>query len=104
MQKANVRRLTMNKTIKHGALALSLLAGAALMTAPAMAKHNHGRFGGSWDHRDHYARNYYGPRYAYRGYAYNGPRYYSYYGDPYYYDYGPRVRFGFPGAGIWLGF
>jgi hypothetical protein len=92
----------MNKIVKQGALALSLLAGAALMTTPAMANH-HGRYGG-WGHRDHYARNYYRPHgYAYRGYAYNSPRY-SYYGDPYYYDYGPGVGFGRPGASIWFGF
>ena len=101
----------MNKTIKHGAVALSLLAGAALMTAPAFADsiHRHGHFGGTWNrigpshHHDYYARNYYAPRYAYRGYAYNGPRYYSY-DEPYYYDYGPSVSFSVPGAGIWLGF
>jgi hypothetical protein len=87
----------MNKIIKQGALALSLLAGAALMTTPAMANH-HGRYGGGWGYRDHYARNYYRPY----GYAYNGPRYY--YSDPYYYDYGPRVGFGRPGASIWFGF
>jgi hypothetical protein len=89
----------MNKIVKQGALALSLLAGAALMTTPAMANRH-----GGWGHRDHYARNYYRPHgYAYRGYAYNSPRY-SYYGDPYYYDYGPGVGFGRPGASIWFGF
>jgi hypothetical protein len=90
----------MNKIVKHGAFALSLLAGAALMATPAMANH-HGR---GWDNGDHFARNYYRPHgYAYRGYADNGPRF-SYYGDPYYYDYRPGVGFGRPGASVWFGF
>ena len=40
----------MKKIIKQGALALSLLAGAALVSGPALANsiHDHGHFGGTW--------------------------------------------------------
>ena len=53
----------MNK-VKHGALALSLLAGAALVSAPAFANSIHDN-GGSWSrigpshHHDRYSRNFY---------------------------------------------
>ena len=70
----------MNK-VKQGALALSLLAGAALVSAPAFANsiHDNGHFGGSWSrngpshHHDRYSRNFY--RGYDRGYyrRYSGP-------------------------------
>lgn len=88
-------------TIRFGALALSLFAGAALVAAPATTAtaksiQKDGYFGGTWGvigprdnrhvkryHRNHdfYARGYYGPRYGYYGprYGYYSPRY-GYYG------------------------
>ncbi len=104
----------MKKMFRNTALALGLMAGAALVTAPAMitpalanSVHNEGQFGGSWSriepssgyyqHRRHagrvgplygdryYGRGYYAPR-GYASYGY-GPR--GYYGAPYYYDRGP---------------
>jgi hypothetical protein len=115
MKKANERRLLMKTAIRNGALALGLIAGAALMTAPAMANsvHEEGHFGGSWSkiepssgyyqRRRHagrvgplYGERYYrGPAYYPRGYAYYAPRRSYYYGAPYYYDYGPGIGFGF---------
>jgi hypothetical protein len=96
----------MKNILRNGALALSLIAGAALIAAPATTAEaksiqRDGYFGGTWSpigpknnrhvkryHRNHgyYARGYYGPRYGYYG-----PRYrYGYYGRPYgYYDSGP---------------
>jgi hypothetical protein len=99
----------MNKIIKQGALALSLLAGAALVSAPALADsiHDHGRFGGTWNrigpshHHGHYAWRGYDRGYAYRGYY--GPRPFAYYG-PTYYDYGYGPGFvGRPGVGFSIG-
>lgn len=93
----------MNKTMKHGALALGLIAGALLVTAPAATAKSiqrDGYFGGTWSpigpknnrHVKRYHRNY-GGYYGPRRYSYYGPR--AYYGDPYYYDYGPGVGFSF---------
>ena len=95
----------MKNIVRYGALALSLVGGAALMAAPvATAKadsvQRDGYFGGTWqpigprdnrhvkryDRRHGYYRGYYGPRYGY----YGPPRYrYGYYDAPYYYDPGP---------------
>jgi hypothetical protein len=97
MKKANERRLLMKNIIRNGALALSVLAGAALVAASAttaMAKsiQQDGYFGGTWSpigpRNNRHVRNYhryYGPH---GRYAYYGPRY-GYYGAPYYYDRGP---------------
>jgi hypothetical protein len=88
------------KIIKQGALALSLLAGAALVSGPALANsiHKHGRFGGTWSrigpshHYDRYVWRGYRGYYAPGPYAYYGPRYHGYgYGPGYYY--GPGVGF-----------
>ena len=72
----------MNK-VKQGALALSLFAGAALVSAPAFANsiHDNGHFGGSWSrmgpshHHDRYSRNFYRgyDRGYYRRYSDRGP-------------------------------
>jgi hypothetical protein len=106
----------MKNIIRNGALALSLVAGAALIAAPATTVEaksiqRDGYFGGTWGpigprdnryvkryHRNHgnYARGYYAPRYGYYGpgrYAYSGPRY-GYYDGPYgYYDRRPGFSF-----------
>jgi hypothetical protein len=97
--------------ITQGALALSLLAGAAFIAAPASANsiHDNGHFGGTWNrigpshHNDGYARNFYRgyDRGYYRGYY--GPRPYASYG-PSYYDYGYGPGFiGGPGVGFSIG-
>jgi hypothetical protein len=93
----------MNKIIKQGAVALSLLAGATLLSGPALANsiHRHGHFGGTW-HGIGLSRHY--DRYAWRGYrGYYAPRPYAYYG-PRYYDYGyaPGYYVG-PGVGFSIG-
>ena len=103
----------MKNMIRKGTLALALISGAALMTAPAMANsiHKEGQFGGSWSkiepssgyyqHRrhagrvgplysGHYYRGYYGPRYSYYAPRYG---YYRTYGTPYY-GRGSGVSFG----------
>jgi len=107
MHQADERRLNM-KIIKQGALALSLLAGAAVGSAPALADsiHDHGHFGGTWNrigpshHHGIYAWRGYDRGYAYR---YFGPRPYAYYG-PNYYDYGYSPGFiGGPGIGFSIG-
>jgi len=103
----------MKNAMRNGALVLSLLAGAALVSAPATAEaksiQQDGYFGGTWSpigprdnryvkryhkrygHYDRgyrYDRDYYGPRVGF----YYGPRY-GYYGSPYYYDRGPGFSF-----------
>ena len=82
----------MTNIIKQGALALSLFAGAALVSGPVFADsiHDHGHFGGTWS-RGYAYRGYYGPR----PYAYYGPRYYDY-------GYGPGYVGG-PGVGFSIG-
>jgi hypothetical protein len=112
MEKAK-RRLVMKNAIRNGALVFSLLAGAALISAPATTAtaksiQQDGYFGGTWSpigpkdnrHVRRYDRRhgYYGPRRGYyygprRGYAYYGPRRDYYYGSPYGYDYGPGFGF-----------
>jgi hypothetical protein len=92
----------MKNIIRNGALALTVVAGAALVAAPtAMADsiQRDGYFGGTWNpigprnnrHVQRYFRHYgyYGP---YDRYAYYGPPY-RYYGAPYYYGPGPGVGF-----------
>ena len=89
----------MKNMIRHSALALSLLAGAALIAAPASVAEaksiqRDGYFGGTWSpigpRNNRYVkrdrRNY--------GYnrSYNGPRY-SYYGNRY--RYGSRAPYGY---------
>lgn len=92
--------------IRNGALALSLLAGGALIAAPlsvaeAKSIQRDGYFGGTYApigprdnrhvkryHRNHsysYRDRYYGPRYSYYGPSYR----YGRYGAPYYYDRDP---------------
>lgn len=94
----------MKNMIRNGALALSVIAGTALIAAPASVAtaksiQQDGYFGGTWSaigpkHNRHVQRHerrnfgvraYYGPRYGYGPrYDYYGPRY----GAPYYYDRG----------------
>jgi hypothetical protein len=108
MRQANERRLIMNKIIKQGALALSLFAGAALVSGPVFADsiHDHGHFGGTWNRigpSHHYRQAWrgYDRGYAYRGYY--GPRPYADYGPRYYdYGYGPGYV-GRPGVGFSIG-
>lgn len=93
--------------IRYGALALSLIAGAALIAPPAEAGsvQRDGYFGGSWrpigprhnryvqrynrrsydpsvyayaGRRDYYGPGYYGPRGYYSSDYYDGPGYYGY--------------------------
>jgi len=112
----------MTKIITQGAFALSLLAGAAFLAAPASAAsvHDNGNFGGTWSrigpshNNDRYARNVYrgyDRGYVSRGYAYReypsrgyyGQRPYASYG-PSYYDYGYGPGFiGGPGVGFSIG-
>jgi len=93
----------MKNIIRNGALALSLVAGAALIAAPASVAEaksiqRDGYFGGTYEpigprnnrHVQRYHRNhgYYdrGPRFGYYSPGYR----YGYYGRPYgYYDRGP---------------
>jgi hypothetical protein len=104
MKKAHERRLVMKNIFRTSALALSLVAGAALIAAPASVAEaksiqRDGYFGGTWNaigpknnryvkrhhrnygyNRGYYNRGYYGPRYGYsryRGYGY-GPYAYGY--------------------------
>ena len=97
----------MKNMIRHSALALSLLAGGALIAAPATVAEaksiqRDGYFGGTYEpigprnnryvKRHHRSHGYYGRRYNDRGYY--GPRYSYYgpsyrYGRPYYYDRSP---------------
>ena len=107
----------MTKIITHGAL--SLLAAAAFLAAPASAAsiHDNGNFGGTWSRigpsHAHgrwayrgYDRGYVSRGYAYREYpsrGYYGPRPYASYG-PSYYDYGYGPGFiGGPGVGFSIG-
>lgn len=106
----------MNRTIRNAAMAIGLIGGAVLMTAPATANsvHEEGNFGGTWTkiepsdyygYRRHagrvgplYSGRYYSRYYYPRGYAYYGPsRYY----DPYYYGPGYYAR---PGVSFGIGF
>lgn len=88
----------MRRLLRNGALALTLAAGAALVSAPASATiQRDGYFGGSWGpigsqnnrhvqrfHRKHsyYPRRqtYYGPSSYYGSRNYYGPGYYAPYG------------------------
>jgi hypothetical protein len=100
---AKQMRFTMTNTIRNSALALTLLAGVALVSAPALAGSYKHHSDNSWNksaqnnsYRRHnhydgsyaYDRSYYGGN-AYRnpGYAYYGPG--AYYGDGSPYNYGP---------------
>jgi len=92
----------MKNIMRNGALALSFMAGAAIIAAPASVAEaksiqREGYFGGTWGpigpqsnryvkrhNRGYYGRSYYAPRYSY----YQSRRY-GYYGQPYYYDRGP---------------
>jgi hypothetical protein len=105
----------MNRTLRSGVLAVTLLGSATLMSVLASANsvHNEGYFGGSWSsigpgnsyQRRHAGRvgPLYGGRRYYREY---GPAPYAYYGGPaydsYYYDYGPPL-IGGPGIGFSIG-
>jgi hypothetical protein len=89
----------MKNIMRNGALALSLMAGAALIAVPTVSEaksiQRDGYFGGTWGpigqqsnsyvkrhYRGYYGRGHYAPRY------YQSRRY-GYYGQPYYYDRGP---------------
>jgi hypothetical protein len=107
----------MNTTLCRGALALALLGGVALISAPAQAGslQDEGDFGGTWTSiapSDHYHQRYAGPVFGpfYYGpapYAYYDPGLYAYYGPPVSeasdaYDYGPLL-IGGPGIGLAIG-
>jgi hypothetical protein len=103
-----MQAITLKKLLRHGALALALLAGAALLpqTASADSYQRRGDFGGTWsrigpgdNYRRHAGRHWRAPIYAAPAYVY-GPEYYyepDYYGAPYD-DYGPGIAYG-PGIG-----
>jgi hypothetical protein len=102
-------------TLRQGALALALLAGAALMpqAASAGSLQDRGDFGGTWapiapsdnQHWRYAERHYYrGPVYAAPHYAY-GPSYYApeFYGPPVYYDDAPGlVAPGLASRSVWI--
>jgi hypothetical protein len=107
----------MNTTLRRGALALALIGGAALISAPAQAGslQDEGDFGGTWTPiapSDHYHQRYAGPVFGpgYYGppdHAYYDPGLYAYYGPPVFdapdeYDYGPPL-IGAPGIGLSIG-
>jgi hypothetical protein len=90
-------KATPKSILRHGAVALALLGGAALTAAPASANSidNEGYFGGSWSSigpSNYYERRHagrVGPLYGKRLYA---APYYAY-GPAYY---GPSAYFGVP--------
>lgn len=90
----------MTNTIRNSALALALLGGVALASAPALADHRHGH-GNSWNdaHNDWY-RNHRFHGYGYNGYAYRNP--YAYYAPRPYYGYGNYYNYGRPGFSIYI--
>jgi hypothetical protein len=84
----------MTNTIRNSALALALLGGVALASAPALADHRHDHGHGhnnAWNnaHNDWQGNN----RFRH-GYAYYGPR-------PYY-GYGNYYNYGRPGFSIYI--
>ena len=84
----------MTNIIRNSALALALLGGVALASAPALADHRHGNVHGhdnSWNnaHNDWHGNNHFR-----HGYAYYGPR-------PYY-GYGSYYNYGRPGFSIYI--
>jgi len=106
---------TILNTMRHGALALTLLVGGALISQAASAGslHDRGDFGGTWiyiapsdhDHWRYAERYHYGePVYVAPHYAY-GPGYYEPepYGPPVYYGDGPGIALMAPGVGVSLG-
>jgi hypothetical protein len=69
----------MRTILRNGALALTLLAGSALVAAPAMADHDRG----DWNHRHwkkEWKHSYYKNDRRYRGYAYHHRHHHRYYG------------------------
>jgi hypothetical protein len=114
-----MKAIPVNAILRDGALALALLGGAALTSAPASANSvdNEGYFGGSWSSigpTNYYERRHAGrvgplygnrvyvaPYYAY-GPAYYGPS--AYYGVPDD-DYapGPNLTYVGPGAVLSIG-
>ncbi len=106
----------MHRILRNSAIAAALLAGAALVSAPAMAGsiHDDGDFGGSWNrigpshhYRHHYSDRYdYGPRFSYYsspGYSYyTAPSYYYAPAPSYYYAPYGHGNYG-PGAGFSIG-
>jgi hypothetical protein len=99
-------------TVRHGALALALLAGAALLPQAATAGSVHGRgdFGGNWipiAPSDHYDWRYTG-RYYYSAPVYVAPNYVfgpsiydpDFFGPPVYEDNGPGVALVAPDVGV----
>jgi uncharacterized membrane protein len=105
MQKANERRLSMRTTLRNSAFVLTLIGGAALVSAPASANsiHNEGNFGGTWssigpsDYSDRFyagraAPLYEGPHVYVGGPGYaEGPPAYSGVSPYYGYTYGPGI-------------
>ena len=78
----------MTNIIRNSALALALLGGVALASAPALADQRHGHDrGNSWNdshndwHRNNRSHGYYDNGYAYRA-PYSGYGNYSNYGRP----------------------
>jgi hypothetical protein len=69
----------MKTILRNGALALTLLAGSALVAAPAMADHDSGDWNHHWK-KSWKKHGYYRHRHRDRGYAYHHRYPYSYYG------------------------
>ncbi len=90
--------------VRSSALALALLGGVALASAPALAgSHKHGH-GNSWNkssqnyaHRKNNREAYRGHNNFRRGYSYPG---YAYYGPGPYYGYGSN--YGRPGFSLYI--
>src|ERR1044072_5066465 len=94
----------MNRIIRSSALALALLGGVALASAPTLAgsyKHSHGK---SWQNNNNYKNNSQWKcnhqayrsynRYSNPGYAYSGP------GPSY--GYGPNYNYARPGFSLYI--
>ena len=96
----------MTYIVRNSALALAMLGGVALASAPALAdSHNqrHGHHGKSWNghaQNDWRRNNRFHNGYAYDGYAYRNP--YAYYGPRPYYGYGNYYNYGRPGFSIYI--
>lgn len=97
-------RFSMTNIIRNSALALAVLGGVALASAPALArsyKHGHGH---SWNNsvqNDYYRNNNRSAFRAYNGNPYRSPGY-AYYGPGAYYGYGSNYNYGRPGLSIMI--
>ena len=99
----------MTNIVRNSALALALLGGVALASAPALAgsyKHGHGNSWNKSAQNYSYRKNNRQALRRYNGYAYDGYGYrnpgYAYYGPGPYYGYGSNYNYGRPGFSIYI--